>query len=968
MAATSWPLVPSADAAPPRNAPPASASAPESSNEALYRELAARGQQRLLSRAFEVGRVPVAARGSYQAVPALRELTSPTQPLTASRRRELVDTVTRGADAIVAGSSDPKVLMEYATALIREGVQPEVNTLEYWGYSKPVQDRLRPIVQTVVQFLDKAASEAQAQRAKIEQKLNNGATPAEVEQWTSADTLFNTAAYTRHMVDYNLALAQPRDTAAGKEARTKIADEASTFLEQYDNEESGIQAAVQSRMAKLAMTKGDYPHAKTLFGGIVGGKPKPAPTAVEQYEARYFTLLCDLEEQDATAVRKGLADLVQWQQANLPADKTVQDGVSAAAQMMRYRLALLEKRTAASGQARDTADAEALKILVNLYEARPDLRGIINDQLVEQVSATADVKQLDPLLLNALVQKGVQERNAEKADASVLNKGIEAAREVLSRAGGQISPRMRDNATLAIPAILEKLGEREPLQRVAAANAYLDYVQKHKDNVADKATVDSALQQAGYLLLTMLQDAALKTDADVSAAYDRFLPIAVGAPFNRIEFAYDLARRLQARQESAEAIKYFRMLPATDRRRVTARFFEMEAMTDLLYSKAESGQPKLQGPERVKLLDDVLKLIDEIRRDASATLAGAADERDKANARLRLAGATLTAAELVAFNKPANWPAQVQNALGNFESATQGLANAEGLRSRALQLQVVAYMESKQFDKATASLVQLLEKTGGAKGADFVRGLILQLQSEYEAAEDANDTARMRSLADNIGNLSRFLVQWAAGNANADIRKFAYRYKVFAADAQRRAAALDATAASRQQRLQAALKTFEDLKSPQNVELYRQSQPDIAGDAAQPDPNVAYGEALTYFDLGNWQQANNMLRQLKANGKLGTPMNRVVDEKTAEIKYADNTQYWEGTYKLLKSAQEWAKADPSNADAQKELEASRLRLKQEYVRNVKGVGGASWKREFNELRKSLTPDFDPQVLSTTAPS
>jgi hypothetical protein len=958
-----------AQARQPTQAPAAAPRAPGLdglSDDALFSELATRGQDRLLERAFDANNIPASRRAGFKALPALRELAdAPQRPPTAARRRQLLDSVAQGVDPLLASVADPRALMEYATVLIREGVQQDVNIIEYWGEAEENQRRLRPVIEAVVKMLDRAAELAEARRAEVEKKLDGPASEAAAKQWSDADQLYNTAVYTRQMLAYNLALSVPANTPQGRQRRAEIADAAVQFLKDYDNEESGIQAAVANRVAKLHLVKADYAAAKAEFRKVIDGKTKPPPSPFEQYEARYFTLAAELGAANAPAVRKGLDELIAWHQQALPLadNKPLKEGVESAAEMLRYRTTLLEEKLANDPGAKQAARDAALAILINLYERYPALRDVINDQLVATVSPTANVKELrNPLLLNALVQRAVDEQRepGDRLDAAVLDKGIEAARELLASKDPKVTPQMALQAEAAVPALLEKLGEQDLSKKVAAANAYMDYVDRHKSSATPPRGMQRAFRQAGYLTISMMSDPKAKTDAQAIAAYDRFLPLAIGKPFNRVDLALEYARRLYAEGKARESLQYFRLVPRTDPNYANARYRMMGALQDLLYAR-EKGQPIVQGPERQKMVEETLALTSEVKQAAQAGLTSQR-EPERRSAQVRFAGATLVAAELLSIERPPNWPQQLLQALNGFEQRVQGLAGVQGMLDRVLQLRVNAFMESKQFDQATAALLALLEKSGGEKGADVVRGLLEQLNREFDAARAADDDARERTLADNIANLSKFLVQWAATNKNADIRKYTYRYKVFDADAQRQAATLEPDAAKRRQRLAEAMQRFQELRSPDNLKLYQAGLTDPKADPNE-DPAVTLGVARTHYDLGEWRQANELLRRLKGTFKLGNPKNRVEDPKSGEVKYVDNPTYWEGTYKLIRSAIEWAKSEPANADAQKELEAAKTRLKREYVRDPKDVGGEAWRAQFEELRKQLTPEFDPARLA-----
>jgi len=142
-------------------------------DDALISELASRGLDSLLDRAFDVNNVPADRRAGIKAFGALRELTDKKKPPTAERRSALINQVVAGARTVLPTQKDPNKLMEYATLLLTEGVMREVNLLEYWGENPSTQARLKPVIEVMVEMLDKAAVEADAQKAVVEKRMTN---------------------------------------------------------------------------------------------------------------------------------------------------------------------------------------------------------------------------------------------------------------------------------------------------------------------------------------------------------------------------------------------------------------------------------------------------------------------------------------------------------------------------------------------------------------------------------------------------------------------------------------------------------------------------------------------------------------------------------------------------------------------------------------------------------------------------
>ncbi len=960
---------------------PASGRAGEAANDldtlndkTLMAELASRGLSDLLSRAFEVNKVPQQERDSMSTLMALRELSDPAKSMSASRRQALIASVVNGISAALPTISDARTLMAQAAVLIQNAIEPDVTTIEYWGENAATQRRLKPIVETVDKMLARAAELADKGRAEAERKLGaNRNDDRLVKDWTDWDNLFTSANFTRQMAQYDAVLALDRKN----EQRAKIADAAITYLKDFDNAGSGVQVVVRNRMAKLNMAKFDYPAAKELFNLVITGKDiAPPPTPFQQYEARYFSVVCDVESKSLDAAAKGFAELQEWQTKNLPQDKDVQAWLSAIVPMMKYRIHMAEKAAAKpdSEEAKKAEDA-AVATLTKLSEERPDLRSIISEQLVQRLASTADIKTLNPLMLTALLQKGIQETSRpakEQASEEDLNHAIAAAQELMSRkADPQITPQMVDNAAIYVPAFQERLGKK-----VEAASAFLDYVEKIHTTPQN---TELAFNRAANLILELqksagtTQPAELTTQASsdtqpadpgaVMALYERLLPIAINQ-FGHKELALDYGNRLRKNEKFPEAIKYYRMVPKEDRTYLPARYYEMIAMTMLLDQKGPDKKPLLQGPAREALVGNVLKTSDEVRILAAAAMkSGTANEQTRQ--KMRLAGVMLTSAQIAATEQKD--PKKVIESLADFDATAASLPNEDVLLTEALKLRVRAFMDSQQYNQASDALVKLIEKSGGQKGSDIVLTLLQKLNQDFDKAQAAGDQAQMKSLINDRAKLSGFLVKWASENPSADVKKYTYRYMVYDAETKRLAGMFETEPAQREKELRAAMEAFENLLSPQNAALYRQTLDDTRKADGFPDPLVVLGIGLTQFELKSYSAARDSLGRLLTNRKLGTAHRHLIDPKTGEARDEDNEPYWEASYKYLKARAEVAKAKPDDANARKDLEAAQTELKREYVREgARGVGGDKWHAAFEELRKEITPDFDPTKLATGA--
>lgn len=901
-------------------------------DDALMNELASRGLNSLLERAFEVNNVPEAERQGRRTLIALSRLSDPSAKLTIVQRQRLVAEIVKGIEQALPSLNDPQLLMRQAFVLITQGVERDVNTLEYWGENPRTQATLRPIVQSVIKILIKCAERARAESERVANQITAPNSPA-IAKYEELEKLAATAEYTRHMVQYYLALSI--DPASPD--RKRVAAESIEYLKQFDVPENPDRAIVRNRMAKLAMTQGDFDAARKLFASVIADPGDPKPTVAQQYEARYFSAVTELLARNAPAARKDLAELEAWQSANLPSDKSARDGAMAAAAMLRYRILGLEAELARDTAAKAQANDQAVAVLMELLAERPDLRGIIYEQLLPKLEDRTDLKNVEPLLLRALVSRGEQELQRAKEDppdATALERAIDAAREVLRRKGqAGIDGQMIDASSLLIPFFLEKLG-----RKAEAAEAFVEYAGQARRSNPKNATL--ALDNAQALIGELRADPETRDQSAVTRAYERFLPLAIAAPFERREFAFEYARRLQLNGKPAEAIEYYRAVPASDKRSLEARFLQLVALKQVV-DDAPTG-----APARAEALTQIQPLADEVNAEAA-----------KRNERSMLVRTSLLAADLA--RREQKDAARALKLLAGFEGAVKGVANAESMVNEAMYIRVQSYMALEQYTQATQELVKLLNKTEGGQGAQIVYNLLEKLNADFDRAQQAGDRAAMKVLARNRAQLSGFLVDWASNNPDPGIRKFTYRYRVFDAETQRRAAELEDDPAARQSGLNLALQRYQALQSAENLALYKAAiDPKLAGDPNLFDPQVALGIALIHYDLGNWKDATAGFSRLLVTRKIGTAVNLVEDN--GQQKLVDNDQYWEVILKLTRCNQKLGTG----------IEESKNYLKLQYITWGPRVGGKRWKQQYEALRTELIPDFNPEEAAppTTVPA
>ncbi|HSV15034.1 MAG TPA: hypothetical protein VLI90_12315, partial [Tepidisphaeraceae bacterium] len=811
--------------------------------------------------------------------------------------------------------------------LITVGVDPQVNAMEYFGENPKTQAQLRPVVETVLKIYARAVDEAGKRADAIANKLTPNDN-AGIQRWQAADDLRNLAAFSGAMAQYDLCMAL--DKADPQRKRT--ADDAIESLKQFDTNDSAVQPVVRNQIAKLNMVKGSFDAAKKMFDAIANnpnGEIKPAPDKAQQYEARYFSVVCQILSRKIADAQKDMEALDTWQRANLTAEQ--QKGASAAFTMLKYRVLSTRADLANDADDRRKNNEQAIATLMQLLKEQPQYKTVIFQQVLTRMPDNADVAKMDPLLLLALQQQAELEYakpEGQKLDEHALSRGIDAAREVIRRKAGN----GLGAATVARSAyVLPYLLERAPGREKEAAAAFLDYAQSYSSDTKNAGdSLDHATALIGRLRKQDLQD------QDTRKLYDRFLPIAINPPFNRKQFAFEYALLLQAEQHYKQAVETFKQVPPDDKRLLTAHFYEMVALKQRL----NDDDDKMSADERKSVVAEIQTLADEVNQKAAAAEAAATTPEDKKRYSSMLVRTALLAADLA--NHEQKDPKRALDLLAGFEEKVKGQPNEQDLLFQALSLRVNSYMELGQTNDATSTLVTLLKTKQGNEGPALVFDLLKKLDMDMEHARAAGDAAEVKQLAENRAALSGFLVTWAENNPDPKIKDLTNRYKAFDASTKQLAAELSDDPAKRKAGLEAALKQYQDLY-----------------DANNPDPAVQLGMGFVQYDLGHYKQAKEALGPLVVNKKTGTPT--VTITENGEPKTVESSQYWEAILKLVRSIAEVAKADPNDAQAQKDLDAGKVFLKQQYVLWPKTIGGKKYHDDFEKLRVELIPNFHPDT-------
>ncbi len=600
---------------------------------------------------------------------------------------------------------------------------------------------------------------------------------SDLKRWTSSALSGNLALYSKSNTDYLRALAREQ----ADPDRAKIADEAIKALTEYDTEDSGVQPAVRLCMAKLNLLKGDYKAARVLFDAIL--KTEKDITWSTKYDAKYFRAVCDLQDKSTLdTAKKDVADLRDWAAKNI---KDPNPQVAAEAQKAaEAQIGFFEYRVyKTEGKLKNDpkASQQATTVLMNLQQARPDLRPVITKLLLDEIGDDTNPKVLDAAALRAVIGKGegtardidrleakLKEAKAANDAATVktiqasvdeskkkLPQAIACAKELLTRAATQPAiPKPDVEAAAFLLGLFNDMADKD----LDGANAYMDYIEKFNDNqdLRNRAFTNAAV------LVTDLNKAT-PNDPAIQKAYERFCDIGLQPPFSKNELAFDKARILLRRNAASggasatavqrqqmlgrvqEIISLLQRVPADDPRLLYARHMEMSAWNQKLFIAGASMPPA----EKKAAIDKIQQLAALVDTQADAAIKATADVKQQQSIRSLRAGALLTAADL-AVRQASTDPQMPQKALDmlqGFEDRIVDLPDAQKLRGEASETRFKSLVALKRTAEALDSLGSLVEKMKPDQGLGFATQLMDNMGEEFNKAKAANDIDRISDLA-----------------------------------------------------------------------------------------------------------------------------------------------------------------------------------------------------------------------------
>ena len=883
-------------------------------------QLATSNLPTLLQRDFDNFNITAGDRDQIQTYIKLKQLENGAN-LRVAERRALVLSVAHGLDAGISKASDVDALLDQGTTLFSDGIVPAVSELEYFGEDPVAQAQLKPVAETAKKLFQQVVALASSRIDVLGDSLKTDADLPRIKpQLDKMRTDKFTGQYMDNRSSYALCISTPKSDPS----RKTLADAAIEYLTQFDNADSGQQANVRLQMAKLQLAKGDYTAAKTTFDSVgenADHKITPPPVVAEENDGKYFAIVAEILGRKLPDAAKDIPELESWTSINYlpklePAD---QSAVKAALVMLKFRLYSAQSDLTNDDDEKKKTNDQAIEVLSQLLKDQPGLKDLIFGQLVDRIPEKPDLATLNPLVLQALQQQGFNEvikPADQKVDEKNLQRAITAAQELVKRKGQPgVEESDADTSSFFIAYAYDRLHQDKQ-----AAAAFMDFA---KEFPADKARATDALDHATAIIgeLRKKDRTGEEPDPDTRKLYDQFLPLAIGEPFNRRQFAFQYAALLQAERKFKEAVIYFEQVPQDSKQYPDSQYLEMLALSQ------EITDSSLTSEQRKQIVSQILDLTAKI----DAYWSNASGDQAKKKYVEWVVNADQIAADLT--RRELKDPAKSLQILDGFENKIAGAKDPQRAHVSALQIRINDFMDAGKIDQATQTLVTLLA-TDETQGQGLMFDVLKTVGHDMDNAKGAGDVTELKKLAQDQAQLSGFVVDWATKNKDPKVQAQLGQFQLFSADSKREAAELTDDPQTRQKQLDEALKSFQGLldKDPDNL-------------AAQQ------GVGLVQYDLQHYQQAVDALSPLITNKKVGDPVEVVTVNGAEQI--IENTQYWEANYKMLRSLVELARQNPNDPQAQKYLSDANSYVGTLYILNGKKTGGKTYHDDFEKLKTEI---------------
>ncbi len=923
-------------------------------DEKVVSELASRDLASLRDYMFNKLKYTEDQRKVFLAISLVKQLDKPN--LTSKERGRIIRDVSAGIAGVVAQIKDPAELLRINKQLVDFGTKRALNVMEYWPANPKTQAQVRPVAEAVDRVYAAAIEIAQKQAKDIEGRMNAGNQHLLGPQWEKLENLIGLARFSRAFNLYTVALSMDKSDAR----RVDIAKMGIEILTEYEDPSFEIQDQCRVGLGKLWMVAGPETigQAKNKFGEVL---KSPKATWGQKFEAVYFTAVTDLLDGKPAEARKGKAAVEAWLKSHPPEGdaKTAEEtkkGVEAAIDMLEYRILSFEADKA-TGPAKEKANTDAIAVLDRLAKARPDLEGIINEQMMAKLPENPDIKSLNNRLLHALASRGNEELakpEGQPTDKRAIELAAAAAREIVSRSGKEgVAPEDVENSLLLVAYCQLKLGKT-----TEAANTFLDFVKQYPRSQNLETAFDSAMSLTAKL---QREQADARSTQEI---YVRFLEVATAPPFNRKQFNLEYAqlllrRNLAAMESDYDDAKRQAMLAQTkkaaalcaavgneENRAIYAKFNEMMAIDQMIDLDSRSKEVPARIARMQALAGELNALIEKQSPGATG---------DQARVlKVHKVQANLLVANITKHIEGEGRKAGMEQALAllaNFEKDVEGMANADALLGEVRLIRVNFLMALGRASEALADLQKFVE-TAGDRGIDVIATMLDALDKDFKQALKNQDIPEATSLAGNRAQVSSFLVERVAASKNEKLRALLPQYKAFQASANLNAAALlDKNDPKRPKLLESALTVYEPIAAtelPEGADAKERERVNTA------KLNVGY----IHYELGNYLKTRSALADLLAAKTLGTP--RSIQGVGAEQVVKWNDSYWGATLKLMWCDVKLVEQKAPGYD-EKTLDETRTYLKRLYIQWGE-PGGPKWAPEFDKLREALLPGWTPPPL------
>ncbi|MEM6315061.1 MAG: hypothetical protein AAF743_13295, partial [Planctomycetota bacterium] len=383
-------------------------------------ELASRNLETLLNRAFDELDVPEDQRKAYTVTVALSRLRDEAAQMSVVDRRRAVANVVDGIGELLPTINDPQLLAEQGNILVTQGILEDATDLEFWGPNPTIQARLRPTVQTAADLYQKALTISEERLGQLENQIDGPNDTADIQRYQQMDGLYRTAAYTRQVLDYYLALSLDPADPQRQILATRFMDYLRPFVS-TDTSSDLYFANLFGKAGVVAGTEATLTDAIAALDQVIAAEPTDAadnPEAAQYaagqiYEAHYTKTIALLEQDDLSAAQRQSSALDDF-----VADELDGDDVSRVyADVLKFRIADAEAKQTQSTE----AAKRAVDILADLSEDYPAFSAVVSQQMLAALPQSPTAEQMasyNRLQLNALIDRAIDDYNRAVAGES----------------------------------------------------------------------------------------------------------------------------------------------------------------------------------------------------------------------------------------------------------------------------------------------------------------------------------------------------------------------------------------------------------------------------------------------------------------------------------------------------------------------------------------------------------------------